>query len=103
MKEIKDCDNPSECPECGKKAKRIFNMLNSSGSLCIRFRGWGWSRDGYDGVSKEQWKQKNVFNKDGSLKSREGDKHDWPDQKVFDQKPRKDKSKDVKVGRRRIK
>lgn len=102
IKPISECNEPSKCPKCGKMAKRIFVPQNCHGKFTFILKGWGWSNDGYDGVSKDKWRQKNVFNKDGTLKSREGDKNDWGNtEKFFDQKPAKKRKK--KSGRKRMK
>lgn len=99
IKPILECDKPSKCPKCGKKAQRIFVAQNCHGTMTFVLKGWCWSNDGYQG---KHWKKtKNVFNKDATLKSQTGDKYDWEDQKVFDQAPRKGPSK-VKTGRKRV-
>lgn len=101
IKSITKSDEDSICPKCKGKAKRIFIPSNCHGTFTFLLKGWGWSMDNYDGVHKERWRQKNVFNRDGTLKSRVGDKNDWPDEKYFDMKSKKKEK--VKSGHKQIK
>ena len=89
-----EADEPKKCPCCGEMSPRVFAPTKH-----FVLKGWGWSNDGYDGVSKESWKQRNVFNRDGTLKSQHGDKNDWGDQKHHDLKAGKKKEK---PGRKKV-
>lgn len=95
---LSECEDPQKCPACGEMAERVF-------SPCKTFilKGWGWSGDNYEGVEKERWRQKNVFNKDGSLISQEGKKNDWDEKLIFDMGEKKTLKKETKSGRKRIK
>lgn len=94
---LAESEEPQRCPVCGEMAKKVFSPCKS-----FILKGWGWSNDNYDGVGKEQWRQKNVFNKDGSLKSQEGDKGDWDNiEKTYDMGKSKTPKK-KKAGRKKI-
>jgi len=101
-----DKSEASICPKCGKKAKKIFNPKNHSGTMKFILKGWGWANDGYSGVSN-YWKtsdaQRKIFNADGTMKSKSGDKRDWKDKPIRSFILPKKSSNKPKSGTRRIK
>jgi len=86
---ISDYEKQQKCPQCGEMSSQIFPVPTT---FQFKLMGWGWSNDGYDGVTKKWKNTRNVFNKDGTLKDRDGDKRDWDNEPVIvDQKPKTDK------------
>lgn len=92
---ISECDDDEVCPECLGVAKRVF-----VGTKIFILKGWCWSNDGYR--SSKAPETKAVFNKDGTLKSQDGDKRDWEGEKQIFVMDGKKKGSKPKAGRKRV-